>query len=93
MSSWTREVRGGVVLTNQFGSVVSSQGSTTPSNSYLSSIVQARPQHLKKAREPFRRVFLFADPVATGLHFPLVLLYNQDYPKVCPVSLNLPNAG
>jgi hypothetical protein len=28
-----------------------------------------------------------------GIHFPLVLLYNQGYPKVCPVSLNLSNAG
>jgi hypothetical protein len=39
------------------------------------------------------RAFLFADPVATRLHFPSVLLYNQGYPKVCPVSLNLLNAG
>jgi hypothetical protein len=28
-----------------------------------------------------------------GIHFPFVLLHNQDYPKVCPVSLNLFNAG
>jgi hypothetical protein len=30
---------------------------------------------------------------ATGIHFPPVLLHNQGYPKVCPDSLNLPNAG
>jgi hypothetical protein len=27
------------------------------------------------------------------IHFPRVLLHNQGYPKVCPYSLNLPNAG
>jgi hypothetical protein len=37
----------------------------------------------------------FSSPIlfATGTHFPLVLLHNQGYPKVCPESLNLPNAG
>jgi hypothetical protein len=30
---------------------------------------------------------------ATGSHFPFVLLHNQGYPKVCPDSLNLSNAG
>jgi hypothetical protein len=28
-----------------------------------------------------------------GIHFPLVLLHNQGYPKVCPNLLNLLNAG
>jgi hypothetical protein len=28
-----------------------------------------------------------------GIHFPVVLLHNQGYPKVCPDSLNLSNAG
>jgi hypothetical protein len=28
-----------------------------------------------------------------GVHFPHVLLHNQGYPKVCPVLLNLLNAG
>jgi hypothetical protein len=27
------------------------------------------------------------------IHFPRVLLHNHGYPKVCPDSLNLPNAG
>jgi hypothetical protein len=40
-----------------------------------------------------RRAFLFADPIATGLHFLCVLLHNQGYPKVCPDSLNLLKAG
>jgi hypothetical protein len=28
-----------------------------------------------------------------GIHFPPILLHNQGYPKVCPDSLNLLNAG
>jgi hypothetical protein len=37
----------------------------------------------------------FSSPILfiAGIHFPLVLLHNQDYPKVCPNPLNLPNAG
>jgi hypothetical protein len=46
------EVRGGVGVANPSGSIVSSHKSTTSSSSYSSSIAQARPQHLKKAREP-----------------------------------------
>jgi hypothetical protein len=46
------EVRGGVGIANQSGSIVSSQESTMSNNSYSSSIVRARPQHLEEAREP-----------------------------------------
>jgi hypothetical protein len=60
------EVREGIGIVNQSGSIVSSQGSTTPSNSYLSSIVRARTQHLKKAREPSHRILLIANPVHRG---------------------------
>jgi hypothetical protein len=37
----------------------------------------------------------FSSPTlfATGIHFSLVFLHNQGYPKVCPDSLNLSNAG
>jgi hypothetical protein len=40
-------------------------------------------------------VELFSSPIlfATGIHFSPVLLHNQGYPKVCPDSLNLLNAG
>jgi hypothetical protein len=40
-------------------------------------------------------VGLFSSPTLfiAGIHFPLVLLYNQGYPKVCPDPLNLSNAG
>jgi hypothetical protein len=41
------EVCRGVGIANQSGSIVSSQGSTTSSNSYPSPIVRARPQHLE----------------------------------------------
>jgi hypothetical protein len=60
------EVRGGFSIANQSGSVVSSQKSTTPSNSYLSSIVRARPRHLKKAREPSHRALPIANLVHRG---------------------------
>jgi hypothetical protein len=39
--------------------------------------------------ELFSSLILFT----AGIHFPLVPLYNQGYPKVCPDPLNLPNAG
>jgi hypothetical protein len=39
--------------------------------------------------EHFSSSILFA----TGIHFPPILLHYQSYPKVCPDSLNLPNAG
>jgi hypothetical protein len=37
----------------------------------------------------------FSPPIllATGIHFPPILLHYQGYPKVCPDSLNLSNAG
>jgi energy-converting hydrogenase Eha subunit F len=37
----------------------------------------------------------FSSPIlfATGIHFPLVLLHNQGYSKVCPDPLNLSKAG
>jgi hypothetical protein len=37
----------------------------------------------------------FSSPIlfTAGIHFPSVLLHNQGYPKVCPDSLNLLNAG
>jgi hypothetical protein len=152
------EVRGEVGIGNQSGSIVSSHKSTTFSSSYSSPIVQARPQHLKKAREPPHRassipvyqniiavakptaittghheeypsshpppttipskllhhpmnlssstspsfpyqnlitVKHFSSPIllATGIHFPPVLIHNQGYPKVCSDPLNLPNTS
>jgi hypothetical protein len=60
------EVRREIGIANQSGSVVSSQESTTPSNSYLSSIIRARPQHFKKARELSHRVLLIANLVRHG---------------------------
>jgi hypothetical protein len=40
-------------------------------------------------------VELILSPIlfTAGIHFPHVLLHNQGYPKVCPDSLNLLNAG
>jgi hypothetical protein len=50
-----REVRGGVGLANQSGSIVSSHKSTASSSSYSSLIARARPQHLEEAPEPPHR--------------------------------------
>jgi hypothetical protein len=48
-------------------------------------------------RHPWNLVIveLFSLPIlfATGIHFSPVLPHNQSYPKVCPDSLNPPNAG
>jgi hypothetical protein len=139
------EVRGRDGIANQSGPIGFFHESTTSSSSYLSPIVQARPQHLKEAPEPSIRASSnpFAEtsspwqsrlsspritmrntsPVIlhplhsldkllrhprnlitvehcsspilfiAGIHFPLVLLHNQGYPKVCPDPLNLPNTG
>jgi hypothetical protein len=40
-------------------------------------------------------VELFSSPIlfTAGIHFSRVLLHTQGYPKVCPVLLNLLNAG
>jgi hypothetical protein len=46
------EVRGGIGIANQSGSIVSSHKSTTSSSSYSSLIVQARPQHLEETPGP-----------------------------------------
>jgi hypothetical protein len=70
------EIRGGVGIANQSGSIVSSHESTTSSSSYSSPIVRARPQHLKKAFGPSHRTssipvyrnILAVAIVATGHH-------------------------
>jgi hypothetical protein len=50
----------------------------------------------KLLRHPWNLVIveLILSPIllAAEIHFPLILLHNQDYPKVCPDSLNLLNA-
>jgi hypothetical protein len=57
VSRWTLEVRGGVVLANQSGSVVSSQGSTTSSSSYSSSNFQiSELLHFIEFRKKFIKV-------------------------------------
>jgi hypothetical protein len=51
----------------------------------------------KLLRQPRNLVIieLILSPIlfVAGIHFPRVLLHNQGYPKVCPDSLNLSNAG
>jgi hypothetical protein len=51
----------------------------------------------KLLRHPWNLVIveLILSPIlfTAEIHFPPILLHNQGYPKVCPVSLNLLNAG
>jgi hypothetical protein len=51
----------------------------------------------KLLRQPRNLVIveLILSPIlfTAGIHFPRILLHNQGYPKVCPDSLNLLNAG
>jgi hypothetical protein len=56
------EVRGGVSIANQSGSIVSSHKSMTSSSFYFSPVDRARPQHLKKAPRPSYRAS--SDPFA-----------------------------
>jgi hypothetical protein len=74
------EVHGGVGLANQFGSIVSSQESMTPNNSYLSSIAEQDHNTSRKLVNPL--IELFPSPIlfATENHFPSVLLHNQGLP-------------
>jgi hypothetical protein len=51
----------------------------------------------KLLRQPWNLVIveLILSPILfiAGIHFPPILFHNQGYPKVCPDSLNLPNAS
>jgi hypothetical protein len=99
------EVRGGVGLANQFGSIVSSHDPRHLATSALrhpwrlllrpSSTTATFPGKLLCHSRNLVTVELFSSPnlFTAGIHFPHVLLHNQGYPKVCPVSLNLLNAG
>jgi hypothetical protein len=53
------------------------------------------PSKLLRHPRNFATVELFLSLIllATGIHFSPIFLHNQGYPKVCPDSLNLPNAG
>jgi hypothetical protein len=86
-------VRGEVSITNPFGSIVSSHKSTTSSNSYSSSIAEQVHNTSRKLVNPFIELFSSSILFITENHFPSILLHNQGYPKVCPDSLNLLNAG
>jgi hypothetical protein len=87
------EVRGRDGITNQFGSIVSSPGSMTSSSFYSSSIAEQVHNTSRKLVNPFIELFPSSILFPAEIHFPLVLLHNQGYPKVCPNSLNLLNAG
>jgi hypothetical protein len=115
MSSWTLEVRGGVVLANQFGSIVSCHDPRRPAVSTLVGrstnrhhhkspwglTLQPSSTHYNNSRQAsssptesrHHRAHLVADLIHHGSSLSSILLHNQDYPKVCPDSLNPLNAG
>jgi hypothetical protein len=47
----------------------------------------------RKLVNPLIEFFSSPTLFTAGIYFPWVLLHNQGYPKVCPDSLNHPNAG
>jgi hypothetical protein len=55
----------------------------------------AIPDKLLRHPRNLITVELILSPILfiAGIYFPPILLCNQDYPKVCPDSLNLLNAG
>jgi hypothetical protein len=60
----------------------------SPPTATLPGKILRHPRNLATV-EHFSPLILFT----AGIHFLPVLLHNQSYPKVCPDSLNLPNAG
>jgi hypothetical protein len=75
------KVREGVGIANQSGPIGFFLESTTSSSSYPSPIVQARPQHLKKTREPSYRTSSYpftetSSPWQSRLSSPRVTMRN-----------------
>jgi hypothetical protein len=68
-----------------------------PENYFFSHLPPTATLPGKLLRHPRNLVTVeyFSSPIlfTAGIHFPRVLLHNQDYPKVCPDSLNLLNAS
>jgi hypothetical protein len=78
------EVRGGVGIANQSGSIISSHESTTSSSSYSSSIAQARPQHFKEASGPSYRTSpdpLRRNIVAVAKSTAVTTSHREEYPS------------
>jgi hypothetical protein len=84
------EVREGVSIANQSGPIGFSHESTGIQQHLSLVDRRARPQHLKKAREPFHRALLIANPIPHG-KFTFRLFFSTT--KICPDLLNLLNAG
>jgi hypothetical protein len=87
------EVRGEVSIANQSGSVNSSQSPQHPTTPISRRSSEQDHNTSRKLVNPL--IELFSSPIlfTAGIHFPRVLLHNQGYPKVCPDSLNLLDAG
>jgi hypothetical protein len=85
------EVREGVGVANQ----------SSPTGFFLESTTSPIPRRSseqdhntsRKLVNPLIEFFSSPTLFTARIHFPRVLLHNQGYPKVCPDSLNLSNAG
>jgi hypothetical protein len=75
------EVRGGVNIADQSGYL--------PPTATISGKLLRHPQDLVIVELILSLLILFT----AGIYFSRILLHNQGYPKVCPDSLNLLNAG
>jgi hypothetical protein len=99
-------VRREVGRANPSGSIVSSQESTTSSNFCSSSPTGITPSTIFHLRQPFPANFFVIHGISSLSSFSLrrscspreftcypFFLHIRNYPKVCPDSLNLSNAG
>jgi hypothetical protein len=87
------EVREGVGIANQSGSIVSSHKSTTSSSSYSSSIARARPQHLKKAPGPSHRassIPVYQNIIAVAKPTTATTGHRGEYPSRHPPPTTIP---
>jgi hypothetical protein len=87
------EVRERNGIANQSGPIGFSHEFTASSSTFPSSIAEQVHNTSRKLVNPFIELFSSSILFIAENHFPSVLLHNQGYPKVCPDSLNLLNAG
>jgi hypothetical protein len=87
------EVREEVGLPNQSSSIVFSHNSMTPSSSYSSPIVRARPQHLKETPGPSYRVSsipVCRNKITMAKLTAITTRYREEYPSGHSLPITIP---
>jgi hypothetical protein len=87
------KVREGVGIANQFGPIGFSHKFTTSSSIYSSPIARARPQHLKKTREPSYRASLIPvcrNIVAVAKPTTVTTGHREEYPSSHSLPTTIP---